>query len=54
MLKFHLSWVDNWYSDANGDSVIDLDEVNYAVLTKGETVNQLSDLYLNIDDLATL
>ena len=21
-----LSWVDNWYSDANGDSVIDLDE----------------------------
>ena len=46
-----LSWVDNWYSDANGDSVIDLDEINYAVLTRGETVNQLSDLYLNFEDL---
>ena len=46
-----LSWVDNWYSDANGDSVIDHEEINYAVLTRGETVNQLSDLYLNFEDL---
>ena len=32
-----LSWVDNWYSDANSDSVIDLNEVHYAVLTRGTT-----------------
>ena len=35
------------------DNEISLDEVNFAVLTKSDTVSQLSDLYLNIDDLAS-
>ena len=49
-----LSWVDNWtVTGALDDNEIDLDEVNFAVLTKSDTVSQLSDLYLNIDDLAS-
>ena len=49
-----LSWVDNWtVTGALDDNVISLDEVNFAVLTKSDTVSQLSDLYLNIDDLAS-
>ena len=53
MLRFHYLGLIIGHTDALDDNEISLDEVNFAVLTKGDTVSQLSDLYLNIDDLAS-